>query len=123
LQRMETPISPVTSSDDWDGYHPRDGMPPPVVPDPPNMMPQSPTFTSSSSNTLNSSQTSYSTHDSMAMAPNLVHWAQDVFDGENPRSRFRNSYQAQDPSVCYGSPDDQALHRLSTDGFVQALQL
>lgn len=90
IQRMETPISPLTSSDDWDG-----NVFPPVVPDAPNVMPQSPTYTSSSSNTLNSSQTSYSSHNYMAMAPALVHWAQDVFDGQNPKNQFRRSYQAQ----------------------------
>ena len=93
LQRMETPVSAVSASDDWDGFHQRPGMPPPMVPEVLNTMPQSPTFTSSSSNTLNSSQTSYASNDFMAMTPALVHWAQDVFDGTNPRTKFRNSFQ------------------------------
>ena len=92
MQRMETPISPVTSSDDWDGYHPRAGMPP-LVPDAPNIMPTSPTFTSSSSNTLESSHTSYSSNDFVGVVPSLVHWAQDVFDGQHPTTRFAPAYQ------------------------------
>ena len=118
IQRMETPISPVTSSDDWDGNHPR-----PPVPDAPNNMPQSPTFTSSSSNTLNSSQTSYSSYDFLAVAPSLVHWAQDVFDGQNPRTQFRRSFQLPERSVCYGEHEPLSLDHLTSDGFVQALQL
>lgn len=122
IPRMDTPISPVTSSDDWDGNHPRAGNPPPVAPDAPNILPQSPTFSSSSSNTLNSSQTSYSSHNFMAIAPPLVHWAQDVFDGSMPRTRFDQAYQDQEPSVCHGIHDPDAVNNLAMDGFELAIQ-
>lgn len=55
-------------------------------------MPLSPTFTSSSSQTLNSSQTSYSS-EFMAPQQTLVHWAQRIFDGQHPESDFDDAFQ------------------------------
>ena len=93
LTRIETPISPTTMSDDWDDYTQRTGMPPPIAPDPPLQVPTSPTFTSSSSQSLDSSHTSYSNGSFTPSAPALVHWAQVVFDGNNPSTQFRQQYQ------------------------------
>lgn len=86
MPRRETPRSP-TSSDN--SYRPEF---PPFAPDPPEPVPLSPTFTSSSSQTLNSSQTSYSS-EFMAPQQTLVHWAQRIFDGQHPESEFSGAYQ------------------------------
>lgn len=71
-------------------------------------------------------------------ASHLVHWAQDVFDGENPCTPFRDAYQLYDPhrlivsvlivysddrSVCQGSADSSSLQHLARDGFIQALEM
>ncbi|KAK3705402.1 hypothetical protein LTR37_013375 [Vermiconidia calcicola] len=121
LSRLETPISPTTMSDDWDRGP---EMPPPLAPDPPPPMPTSPTFTSSSSQTLNSSQTSYSSDRAVVpIQPAFVHWAQDVFDGQNPGTEIRRSHQVNERSACFGTIDNSSLHHLVQDGFLRALEI
>jgi hypothetical protein len=92
---VQIPTSPGTILDGWnDPYRGASTMPPPRVPDPPIPTPISPTYTSTSSHTLDSSQTSYSGE--MAFAPvdeTMVHWAQDVFDGNMPSTGFDAAYQ------------------------------
>ncbi|KAK1074074.1 hypothetical protein LTR74_001321 [Friedmanniomyces endolithicus] len=72
--------SPVADGVDWN-YE----RPPPFAPDPPL---QSPTFTSSSSATLHSSQTSYSNEH--ALPGTVGHWAQLIYNGTNPVTPFRH---------------------------------
>ncbi|KAK0977405.1 hypothetical protein LTR91_013318 [Friedmanniomyces endolithicus] len=103
--------SPVTESVDWN-YE----RPPPFAPDPPL---QSPTFTSSSSTTLRSSQTSYSNEH--ALSGPTVHWAQHIFTGTNPVTPFRHCIE--DQSECYGFIDLTSIPRTAQDGFVLALEL
>ncbi|KAK4956383.1 hypothetical protein LTR10_005907 [Elasticomyces elasticus] len=106
--RFDTPTSPVLDNQ-WD-Y----ARPPPFAPDPPL---QSPTFTSSSSATLSSSQTSYSNAESASPS----HWARHVFNGSNPTTAFRQHY-LEDISECYGSTDTSAISKMTQDGFLLALQ-
>ena len=105
-------------SDEWEPPLAMPGMPPPV-PDAPH--PLSPTFTSSSSQTLNSSQTSYSSD--QYFAPRLPeHWARTVFDGSNPGTGFRDGFQLDDPTVCYGNVDNASIQHLARDGFLPAVE-
>lgn len=110
-------MSPASSSEAWSYFD----RPPPPAPEP---EPLSPTFTSSSSQTLDSSHTSYSSY-GFAPPPAAppVHWAADVFDGQNPRTPFRRSHQLDDKTVCYGTPNPDAIHRLREDGFNEAVNV
>ena len=91
--RLVTPASPTSASESWSDYI-NTGKPPPRAPDPPNGMPTSPTFTNSSSQTLSSSQTSYSSdHFSPVGSSQYIHWAQDIFDGQHSITRFARNYQ------------------------------
>lgn len=117
--RIDTPVSPTSPSETWSDYIGA-GRPPLFVPDPP--MPTSPTFTSSSSQTLPSSQTSYSS-DQAGPGAHLVHWAQDIFDGENPCTPFKREYQLDERFECQAIADSSSLRHLARDGFLQALDL
>ena len=69
-------------------------MPPPFAPEPPpQAVPLSPTFTSSSSNTMNSSQTSYSSEMLNTPRRAIRHWAQTIFDGEHPGTAYDDAHQ------------------------------
>ncbi len=104
MPRTEIPISPTSPLGGWQDPFRRGSMPPPSVPDPPP--PTSPTFTSSSSQTLNSSQTSYSSNTAfIPVQTTLAHWAQNVFDGQNPSHPFSLSYQ---PYVPMGGISNSA---------------
>lgn len=115
--RIDTPGSPTSTSGSWSDYIAA-GRPPPFAPEPPT----SPTYTSSSSHTLPSSQTSYSS-DQAGPSTRLVHWAQDIFDGENPCTPFKQEYQLDDRFECQGKADSSSLRHLGRDGFVPALEL
>ncbi|EME76938.1 uncharacterized protein MYCFIDRAFT_61236 [Pseudocercospora fijiensis CIRAD86] len=133
--RINTPSTPTVASDvSWESpwnltarpYAPEPPVPPLMFPPTPGspMSPMSPVFsnfTSSSSQTA-SSHTSYSTTDPYAPSA-LVHWADDIFDGQHPNTQYRPDYQLSDRSACYGQPDQYALEHLSRDGFQKVLEL
>lgn len=98
--RVGGPTSPISPSREWDNPYGRQPMP--RAPDPPGNVPTSPTFTSSSSQTLDSSHTSHSDRPFLPVnpQPTLVHWAQDVFDGDYPTTPFDPMYQLYDRRPC-----------------------
>ncbi|KXT11120.1 hypothetical protein AC579_640 [Pseudocercospora musae] len=133
--RINTPTTPTVLSDlSWDPgwnqtarpYAPEPPTPPsifPATPAPP-VSPLSPVFsdfTSSSSQTA-SSHTSYSTIDPYAPSA-LVHWADDILDGQHPNTHYRPDYQLSDRSSCYGQADPYALDHLTRHGFQKVLEL
>lgn len=79
--RHVEPMSPTFSFDEG----PRPAFP--YAPDPPT----SPTFTTTSSQTLDSSHTSFS---GVLHSPSPSHWAQDVFNGTYPATPFRRGYDS-----------------------------
>ncbi|KAK4553567.1 hypothetical protein LTR86_009363 [Recurvomyces mirabilis] len=114
---FEVPLSPGTEFvydfEDWDASRPR-----PPVPSPPQM---SPIYTSSPSPTLSSSYTSYS--NGPVVPETINHWVQQIYDGNNPGTRFRPACRLPEQSRCYGVTDQLALQHLAQDGFIQALEL
>ncbi|KAI6798731.1 hypothetical protein KC361_g3226 [Hortaea werneckii] len=112
---VRSPSSPSEYSDQWD-YSVR---PPPLAPE----VPISPTFTSISSQSLDSSQTSYSSDPYYYLPTVAIHWSSEIFDGRHPETSFRDSYYLRERSTCFGNPDPDALRNLTEDGFVRAFQL
>ncbi|KAK3046374.1 hypothetical protein LTR09_012150 [Extremus antarcticus] len=112
-------MSPRSPAEDWRERYGRGATPPPLAPDPPP--PTSPTFTSSSSQTLNSSHTSYSDAAFIPVQTVLTHWAQSVFDGQNPSSSF--NVRNPEDSMCDGTIESLAVQNVLRDGFVQALEV
>ncbi|GAB1729290.1 hypothetical protein NU195Hw_Modified_143t1 [Hortaea werneckii] len=112
---VRTASSPSEYSDQWD-YSVR---PPPFAPE----VPISPTFTSVSSQSLDSSQTSYSSDPYYYPPTAPIHWSSEIFDGRHTETPFRDPYYLRERSTCFGNPDPDALRNLAEDRFVRALQL
>ncbi|KAF2167111.1 hypothetical protein M409DRAFT_66175 [Zasmidium cellare ATCC 36951] len=112
------PISPTVSSSDHDSWE----RPPNLGPAP--EPPISPLFSSGSSQTMSSSQTSYSSETYIPTTPGpLVHWSENIFDGRHPTTPYRQPFQLLERSSCHGDADPMCLQHLVRDGFQRALQL
>ncbi|CAK1360500.1 unnamed protein product [Cercospora beticola] len=124
---VRIPTSPTVISEDLmferpQGMHAPD-PPLPVSPTSPLVSPIFSTFSSGSSQTM-SSHTSYSSNPYFpGQSASAPHWAQSVFDGSSPTSRYKSEYQSLDRSKCYGDPAPEALEAIATTGFQQAMQL
>ncbi|KAK6441416.1 hypothetical protein LTR95_002364, partial [Oleoguttula sp. CCFEE 5521] len=117
-RHVEGTTSPISATNSWD-YVER--FPPPVP-----EVPLSPTFTSSSSQTLDSSHTSYSNYGFAPVIsgppPMPSHWALDVFDGNCPVSPFKTGHGS-DTTSCHGTQNSEALHRLLDDGYIMVSEV
>ncbi|KAF2769636.1 hypothetical protein EJ03DRAFT_90477 [Teratosphaeria nubilosa] len=117
-QSMSPLMSPSDVPEGWALPYP--SATPPTAPDVP--LP-SPGFNSGSSPTLTSSQTSYESDKFAQTSPHLIHWAQNVFQGSSPATRFSEDYRLNSRSVCDGPREPGALYEMGQDGFQLAIAL
>lgn len=122
--RPSTSRRVTASSSSGDADRPYDNLPPTMDSEPPILSPLSPTFASSSSRTISSSQTADAVDDHYGDQPTpLIHWSQNVFDGSNPITPYPPASAEEERSVCHGEPDASAPQMLVRDGFQRALQI